>query len=278
MTKKLLYPLFAVLLLFAIGCEKEEAEETVDVKTTSIIPSTNNGRPNIYLGCIEISSRITTIKVWDHGVIDNDIVSIIANGETIIREKTLPGPNNPISVDYDFGNNGFNYVTLYAHNLGDIPPNTCTISINGREFVLEANLDANGSIDVIVGGYGVDCSDATGGNTGGGTGGNTGGGTGGNTGGGTGGGGSSNKGDVKFWIDRDFGCGPITVDVSGVGTSVITGYFSGGAPDCSNNGGGGNFNDLPAGTYYYTANCQGYSWNSSFTITENQCLKYQLRI
>ncbi|HAT65913.1 MAG TPA: hypothetical protein DCS66_15180, partial [Flavobacteriaceae bacterium] len=152
-----------------IACEKEEETEPeveIEVNETSIIPSSTSGRPNNYLGCIEISSRITTIQVWDHGQIDGDIVSIIANGNTIINQQTLDGPSNPITVDYDFTNNGFNYITLFAHNLGDIPPNTCTIAINGVQFVLEANLDANGSIDVIVTGYGVDCSDA-GGNGGG---------------------------------------------------------------------------------------------------------------
>ncbi|PHR14803.1 MAG: hypothetical protein COA40_01110 [Aequorivita sp.] len=267
MTKlKFLFPLLLAFSMFFIGCEKEEDSdpepEPVEINETSIIPSSSFGRPNNYLGCIEISSRITNIRVWDHGTVDGDIVSIIANGNTIIDEQTLDGPSNPISVDYDFGYNGFNYITLYAHNLGSISPNTCTISINGVEFVLEANLDANGSIDVIVGGYGVDCSDA-------------GGGTGGGGGGGTGGGGSG-KGDVKFWIDQDYGCGNITVNLSGVGSSTISGYF-GASPDCVSDY-GGSFNDLDEGTYSYTASCQGYSWDGNITITEDSCLRFQLTL
>ena len=225
--------------------EKEESPEPqVEVNTTSIIPSTNFGRPNVYLGCVEIGSRITTIKVWDHGTIDNDVVSIIANGDVIIDQKPCRGPDNPISVNYDFGYNGYNYITLYAHNEGDIPPNTCTISINGREFVLEANLQTNGSVDVIVSGYGVDCSTSNGGKWwySGGTGGNTGG---------------SGKGDVKFWVNRDLD-GPITVNVEGVGSSTITAYHTT-TPDCSETGSGGNFDDLPVGTYNYIASCQGYT-------------------
>lgn len=263
---KFLFPLIFIFSFLLISCEEEEdpdpEPDPVEVNTTSIIPSSYLGRENNYLGCIEISSRITNIRVWDHGTVDNDIVSIIANGNTIIDERTLDGPSNPISVDYDFGYNGFNYITLYAHNLGDIPPNTCTISINGVEFILEANLDANGAIDVIVGGYGVDCSDAGGGTGGGG--------------GGTGGGGSG-KGDVKFWTNQDYGCGNITVNVSGVGSSTISGYY-GGSPDCTIDGYGGNFNDLPEGTYSYTASCQGYNWDGTFTITEDSCLRFQLTL
>ncbi|MCZ4317965.1 hypothetical protein O4H26_03085 [Aequorivita viscosa] len=268
--KKLTYLLpflLAFSFFFLISCEKDEEpdpeEETIEVNETSIIPSSNFGRPNNYLGCIEITSRITTISVWDHGTVDGDIVSIVANGNVIIDEQTLNGPNSPISVDYDFGYNGFNYITLYAHNLGDIPPNTCTVAINGVEFVLEANLDANGSVDVIVNGYGVDCSDA---------------GSGGGTGGGGGSGGGSNKGDVKFWINNDFGCGPITVNLSGVGSSDITGYYYAGTPDCTADGIGGNFNDLTPGTYNYSASCQGYTWDGTVTVTEDSCYRMQLTL
>ncbi|WP_347372922.1 hypothetical protein [Aequorivita sp. Q41] len=265
---KFLLPLIFIFSFLLISCEEEEDsepdDEVVQVNSTSIIPSSYLGRENNYLGCIEISSRITNIRVWDHGAIDGDIVSIIANGRTIIDQRTLDGPSNPISVDYDFGYNGFNYVTLYAHNLGDLPPNTCTISINGVEFILEANLDANGAIDVIVGGYGVDCGDAGGGSGGGG-------GTG-------GGGGGSGKGDVKFWTSQDFGCGPITVNLNSVGSSTITGYYYAGSPDCTPDGYGGNFSDLTPGTYTYTASCQGYNWDGSLSITEDSCLRFQLKI
>ncbi|PKA82195.1 hypothetical protein ATE92_0320 [Ulvibacter sp. MAR_2010_11] len=351
--KKLKLLILITLILANFSCEKEEetSEPEIEVNETSIIPASTSGRPNNYLGCIEISSRITTIEVWDHGQIDGDIISIIANGNTIINQEVLDGPSNPITVDYDFTNNGFNYITLFAHNLGDIPPNTCTIAINGVQFVLEANLDANGSIDVIVTGYGVDCSDSGGGGSGGGGNGNDTGalifyvnedlgcgpinvnleGVGSNTitgyygstpdcgasGGanfsdldpgvysytascsdtnwsgtvtieadtclkqlllpGSGGGGGGTTGDVKFWINQDFGCGNISVNVSGVGSSTISGYF-GSAPSCDNSSAGGNFNDLNPGNYNYDASCSGYTWQGSFTITENQCLQFQLTL
>lgn len=159
---KLFFSMLFLCLLTVFSCKKDDP--VVEVNHASIIPDTTLNRPNTYLGCVEITSRITNIKAWDHGKIDGDIVSIIANGTVIVDEQLLDGPGNPISVDYDFGYNGYNYITLYAHNLGDIPPNTCTISINGTEYVLEANLKANGSVDVVVGGFGVTCSSGNGGN------------------------------------------------------------------------------------------------------------------
>ena len=270
---KYLLPLFLLFTFVFISCEEEEAaqdEEEIVVNSSSIIPSTTNGRPNTVLGCIEIDSRITTIKVWDHGQIDGDIVSIIANKETIIDQQVLDGPDNPIVVDYNFSNNGFNFVTLYANNLGDIPPNTCTISINNEEFILAANQQENGAINVVVTGYDVFCSDA--GNGGNGDGGN---GDGGNGDGGNGDGGSG-KGDFKFWIGQDFGCGNISVSVDGVGSSTIDGYFNS-TPDCSA-GAGGSFNNLSEGSYSFSASCTDYSWSGSFTVTEDTCTTLQLTL
>lgn len=269
---KYVLPLFLLFTFVFISCDEDEdpiEEEEIIVNTTSIIPSTTNGRPNTVLGCIEIDSRITSIEVWDHGQIDGDIVSIIANKQTIIDQVELDGPNNPIVVDYDFSNNGFNYVTLYAHNLGDIPPNTCTIAINGKEFVLDANLNANGAVNVVVTGYDVFCSDDGDG------GGSNDGGNGDNGNGDDDDDGGSGKGDFVFWTNQDYGCGPITVNVAGIGSTTINGYFSS-APDCSDTGYGGNFNNLDAGDYSFTANCQDYNWSGSFTVIEDTCYRLQL--
>ncbi|OAD92136.1 hypothetical protein A7A78_09425 [Aequorivita soesokkakensis] len=85
----------------------------------------------------------------------------------------------------------------------------------------------------------------------------------------------NNKGDVKFWVNQDYGCGLITVNLNGVGSSTISGYYNG-SPDCIVDGVGGNFNDLLPGIYNYSASCQGYNWNGSVTITQNGCFKLQL--
>ncbi|MCW9037835.1 hypothetical protein [Altibacter sp.] len=92
---------------------------------------------------------------------------------------------------------------------------------------------------------------------------------------GGGGGGGSNTGDVIFWTNSDLGCGPISVTVSGVGSSTITGYF-GSTPNCSNTSAGGNFNNLKVGSYSFMASCNGYNWSGNFTVSEDTCLRYQL--
>jgi len=286
---KYLLPIIFMAAFTFSSCEKDEdepeqQEEEIDVNLTSIIPSSTLGRSNNYLGCVEIGSRITSIEVWDHGVIDGDIVSIIANGDRIIDEVELDGPNNPVSRDYDFGFNGFNYLVLYAHNEGDISPNTCTVAINGVEFILEANLSTNGSFDIIVDGYGVDCSDAGGGSSGGGTGGSGSGGSGGGSGGsgggsgGSGGGSGPTTGDVKFWIGSQLNCGNVSISVSNGSNLTLSQFYDGGTSPsgCDDTSAGGNIFDMQPGSYSYNASCTDRTWSGSFTITEGGCQLIQL--
>lgn len=260
---KLLSLVFIFATVALTSCSKEddseEEEEQVLVNEFSIIPSTTLGRPNETQGCVEIFERQALIEVWDHATIDGDIVSIIANGETIIDEQMLDGPGNKISVNYDFGYNGFNSLVLYAHNLGSLYPNTAAISVNGVEFVLEAYLETNGAIDIVVTGYGVTCADA--GQPGG---------------GGGGGGGTSDAGDISFWIKSDFGCGNISVTLEGVGTGTISNYIPGGTPDCGDSG-TLNFADVPYGSYNFTASCGNLTWSGSIDLN-NTCSTMELTL
>jgi len=88
-------------------------------------------------------------------------------------------------------------------------------------------------------------------------------------------GGGNTTGDLIFWTNHDFGCGPITVNLNGVGSTTITSYF-GSAPNCSNTSGGGNFNNLSPGNYSFSASCSNLTWNGNLTVTQNSCLRFQL--
>jgi hypothetical protein len=282
----------------------EPAAPSVPVNKTSIAPSTTMGRPNQYLGCIDIAQRSVSIQAWDHGTVDGDIISLIANGDQIANQVTLAGPSSKWTKQYTFTNNGFNYLTLFAHNLGDISPNTAAISINGREFVLEANLQANGYVDVVVEGYGVSCSSSGGG-------GGTDAGTGGTTGctntcayandgecddGGpgvaynecalgtdcndcgprsTGGGGTATTGSVIFWTSKDFGCGNITVNLQNAGSGTISSYYSS-TPTCGAPG-SANFSSVSPGTWSFTASCSSRQWSGSLPVTAGQCSTMHLQ-
>lgn len=87
--------------------------------------------------------------------------------------------------------------------------------------------------------------------------------------------GGQSTGQVTFYTSSDLGCGSIYVTVSGYTTKSISNYYSGGITSCGASGCA--TYTLYPGTYYYSAYCSGYTWSStSFTITSNGCLKYEL--
>ena len=122
--------------------------------TYSQIPYETNGRTNTNLGCYEVSSAELTIYTWDHGMVDGDIVTIYVNGTEVISYYTLQGPDYKASVTVTLPNVGYNYILLYAHNEGDISPNTATMDVisNGitNNFTLEADLLTNGAADIVL--------------------------------------------------------------------------------------------------------------------------------
>lgn len=141
---KIIILLCTVLL---ISCKKKEK-----VVENSIIPSTFKDRSTEVQGNIEVSSRSVNFIVWDSGSIDGDIVSLYVNGKEILSQYTLTGTKKSIPVT--LSNLGYNYILLYAHNEGSLPPNTCAVSIddgNGeKNLVLSANLKTNGAYNIYV--------------------------------------------------------------------------------------------------------------------------------
>lgn len=90
-----------------------------------------------------------------------------------------------------------------------------------------------------------------------------------------GGGGGDEDGQIMFWIQSDLGCGNISVTLEGQGSGSISGYYST-SPSCGASG-SANFT-VPAGTYSFSASCDGRTWDGSVTVSEGQCFKMQLTI
>ena len=74
------------------------------------------------------------------------------------------------------------------------------------------------------------------------------------------------NGSVSFWVNRDFGCGIISVTLSGYGTKSILGYYYSGVPGCGASY-TATFENVPAGTYTYNATCSGgRRWSGTVTV------------
>ncbi len=102
---------------------------------------------------IEVKSRDLKLSVWDHNQIDGDIISLKAGEQWLITEYELVRRRK--TVPYTF--TGFSTtVILYAHNLGEIPPNTAAIAIDDgfetQTISLEADMENSEAIEIIYAG------------------------------------------------------------------------------------------------------------------------------
>lgn len=80
-------------------------------------------------------------------------------------------------------------------------------------------------------------------------------------------------GEITFYTRSDFNCGPISVNLSGVGTQSITAFYPSGITDCGTSG-CANFTLAP-GQYYYSASCSNFNRQGYITIVAGQCIQYE---
>jgi hypothetical protein len=99
---------------------------------------------------ILVDSEIVELEVFDHQMIDGDIVSINFNGDWILENFALKGKPYPIKVKLN--KTGKNYILLHAINLGKKPPNTMALRyrFQGEDetVVLTSNLDQSEIIEI----------------------------------------------------------------------------------------------------------------------------------
>ncbi|MEZ4775851.1 MAG: hypothetical protein R3D00_21905 [Bacteroidia bacterium] len=85
---------------------------------------------------IVISNPEVTIYIWDHAAEDQDTVSINVNGQWLVENYGLKKQKKAVSYTFHKGDN---FIILYAHNLGALPPNTASITVDDgvREQTLQ---------------------------------------------------------------------------------------------------------------------------------------------
>ena len=98
---------------------------------------------------IEISNATFKVDLYDNGDIDGDSVSLFYNGKLVLSRKRLT--DRPISLTLEVNNGkAINELTMYAENLGVIPPNTALMVVMDGEKRYEvriaSDLKKSGSI------------------------------------------------------------------------------------------------------------------------------------
>jgi hypothetical protein len=95
---------------------------------------------------VQVNTREIVLKVYDNGIVDNDTVSIFYNGKLLVGRKWLSEKAIIIPITLD-ENVTVHEITMYAENLGSIPPNTALIIVTAGDKRYElrssATLDTN---------------------------------------------------------------------------------------------------------------------------------------
>lgn len=93
---------------------------------------------------VKVKSQYITLEIYDHKRDDGDIVSLNYNGRWILENYRLDKEKHTVDVFIENVADAPNYLILYAHNLGGVPPNTAAIVIDDGErkqqFVLNSDL------------------------------------------------------------------------------------------------------------------------------------------
>jgi hypothetical protein len=123
----------------------EIEKEPITYLSDDILSRTNRNRFTY-----EFKRRNITIKVWDDAEIDGDTISIALNNKIILDNYGLIRDKKKIKIKL---NPGENILTVVAHNLGTVPPNTAAIEIKSglkNYFLISStNLQRNEEIKLI---------------------------------------------------------------------------------------------------------------------------------
>lgn len=100
---------------------------------------------------IVVNTDSIVLRVFDNGVVDGDIVSVVYNDKVVIDKLSLTG--RAITVKIAVTGTGINTLVFHAHNLGEFPPNTAKLEIlcgnKKEELTVSSDLTVSSTINVV---------------------------------------------------------------------------------------------------------------------------------
>ncbi|TLP79260.1 hypothetical protein [Maribacter sp. ACAM166] len=126
--------------------------QELQAKSKPILRESFEGRKISYTKKIEFDSENIIIKIWDHGRQDGDIVSIYLNGISVVSKYYLTYFKKEFNLKLDPKKS--NDLFLYAHNLGNSPPNTVSLEISdgkkAENIILNSDLKSCEAVLISV--------------------------------------------------------------------------------------------------------------------------------
>lgn len=153
---------------FVISTQKNENEQAAAINRAEVSPGNTENLPkvmheetekqlvekfvqrkNIYSRDIEIESDSIRISFYDNGDIDGDSISVFLNKKPVLANQQLSSRSLNIYLALDTLMD-VNEISMFADNLGRMPPNTALMVIsdgtNRHEMYLSSSLTQNGAV------------------------------------------------------------------------------------------------------------------------------------
>lgn len=127
----------------------ETKVDSKDILTPLPIKGFENRRNNV-VKTINIEQPTFKLDFYDNGEIDGDSITVFYNGKIVLSHKRLS--DKPISLTLTLDKNAKeNIVTMYADNLGTIPPNTALMVVTdgGKRYEVRMESDYGKSGTVV---------------------------------------------------------------------------------------------------------------------------------
>ena len=128
------------------------AKPIVDNPVPAAMMQAKTHRKADTLTTIRTAAQTITLKIMDNGVVDGDTISILYNGKILVSR--LGVKLEPAIFTLEVGENtSIHEITMIAHNLGSIPPNTALVIIEADDktyrFTASTDLHRNSVLLVI---------------------------------------------------------------------------------------------------------------------------------
>lgn len=117
----------------------------------TILPEGYADRKKNVVRSISVNTDSITLRVYDNGVVDGDIVSVVYNDLMVVNKLSLVARALEIKLPVKKGGN--NSVVFHAHNLGEFPPNTAKLEIifgtRREELTISSDYTVSSAIDIV---------------------------------------------------------------------------------------------------------------------------------
>ena len=138
------------LVASSTNSNKNLTENLLPIKDT--IPMVETRQKN-YIREIVLDNDHIKVEIYDNGTIDYDSISLHLNGKEVLAKTMLNHRSVKINLQLD-PNREFNELSMFAENLGMIPPNTAALIVRDGQkeyqLLLQSDFSKNATLKLKV--------------------------------------------------------------------------------------------------------------------------------